>query len=161
VRAWVDVQADSAKITVDADPFQNPTEEKNEELRKESVRRGLALFQKGDASCISCHLDYGRQNTFRYDDWGTVVRPRNLTDTNYRGGRRPIDLYYRIHQGINGTPMSAYYNKAGNKTPDQWNREIWDLINFVQALPYPQMLPEDVREQIYPPSKEVKVTAHD
>ena len=25
----------------------------------------------------------------------------------YRGGMRPIDLYYRIHAGINGAPMPA------------------------------------------------------
>src|SRR5207248_2464538 len=34
--------------------------------------------------------------------------PRNLRLGVYRGGRRPLDLYYRIHDGINGTPMPAH-----------------------------------------------------
>ena len=25
------------------------------------------------------------------------------------------------------------------------------MVNFVQALPYPQMLPEDVRDKVYDP----------
>jgi hypothetical protein len=29
----------------------------------------------------------------------------------------------------------------------------WDLVNFVQALPYRHMLPENVRERVYPPSE--------
>jgi mono/diheme cytochrome c family protein len=107
-----------------------------------SIRRGYALFTdpKGAASCIACHLDYGRQVPFRYDDWGTLVRPANLTDGVYRGGRRPIDLYWRIKGGVPPSGMPA-----ADLKPEQY----WDLVNFVQALPYPQMLPEDVRKRIY------------
>ncbi len=28
-------------------------------------------------------------------------------------------------------------------------KEYWDLIHFVQALPYPKMLPVDVRQKVY------------
>jgi mono/diheme cytochrome c family protein len=123
---------------------------KPEELEA-SIVRGHKLFLGqgvGAASCISCHTDYGRQNTYKYDAWGTIVRPRDLTQSIYRGGRRPIDLYYRIHGGINGTPMPAFVTPGG-KSDDEWNRDVWDMVNFVQALPYPGMLPKEVRDQIY------------
>ena len=57
-----------------------------------SVGRGYKLFI-GRAACISCHADYGRQPTYKYDAWGTLVRPANLTVGTYRGGRRPVDVY--------------------------------------------------------------------
>ncbi len=33
------------------------------------------------------------------------IIPRNLRLGVFRGGRRPLDIYYRIHEGIKGTPM--------------------------------------------------------
>ncbi|HEV3416539.1 MAG TPA: cytochrome c [Pirellulales bacterium] len=35
------------------------------------------------------------------------IVPRNLRMGVYRGGRRPLDMYYRIHEGIKGVPMPA------------------------------------------------------
>jgi mono/diheme cytochrome c family protein len=108
-----------------------------------SIKRGYELFVKpGEASCISCHKDFGRQNNFLYDTWGTIVRPIDLTLGVYRGGRRPVDLYWRIHAGVNGANMPAF---GESLKPDQ----IWDVVNFVKALPYPGMLPDDVRKPIY------------
>ena len=119
-----------------------PTELAGDEL-KASVTRGYQLFVKpGEASCISCHKDFGRQNYFLYDTWGTIVRPMDLTLGVYRGGRRPIDIYWRIHAGVNGANMPAF---GESLKPDQ----IWDLVNFVKAAPYPGMLPPDVRKPIY------------
>jgi mono/diheme cytochrome c family protein len=111
-----------------------------------SIKRGYALFTntQGAASCIGCHLDYGRQVPFRYDDWGTLVRPANLTTGVYRGGRRPVDLYWRIRLGVPPSQMPAADLKREGGTD-----EYWDLVNFVQALPYPQMLPDDIRQRIY------------
>jgi mono/diheme cytochrome c family protein len=123
--------------------------------KKASVQRGHALFLadvpkikelfpkateqqlstlKG-ASCVLCHRDYGRQALFKFDAWDTMTRPANLTTGVYRGGRRPIDIYWRIHSGINGSPMNIF-GSEGLLTGEQ----IWDLVNFVQALPYPSML---------------------
>lgn len=104
---------------------------KNEVEFAESVRSGYRLFQKDGMSCISCHMDYGRQNNFLPDSWGTIVRAADLTQGNFRGGRRPIDLYWRIHSGINGANMPA----SDARQP----KEIWDVVNFLQVLPYPKM----------------------
>jgi mono/diheme cytochrome c family protein len=98
-----------------------------------SVKRGWALFAKqGEAGCISCHMDYGRQSALKYDYWGTVVRPSDLTTGVYRGGRRPIDLFWRIHSGINGTGMTAF---GKNLTA----QNVWDVVHFLQILPYQAM----------------------
>lgn len=67
------------------------------------------------------------------DDWGDPLRPANLNRGVYKGGRRPLDLYWRIAKGITGTPMPAH----SSLKPEQ----IWDLVNFVLALPYqPELL---------------------
>lgn len=109
---------------------------KTADERKASAQRGYKLFvSQGDAGCISCHTDYGRLSPWKYDAWGTMVKPTNLTRGIYRGGRRPVDLYYRIHSGINGAGMTAF---GKNLQPNQ----IWDIVNFLQVLPYPKMLEE-------------------
>jgi len=41
------------------------------------------------------------------------------------------------------------------KTTKLTPAEYWDLIHFVQALPYPKMLPEDVRKKVYGDSDKV------
>jgi mono/diheme cytochrome c family protein len=70
------------------------------------------------------------------DDWGNPIRPANLNRGMYKGGRRPIDIYWRIAKGINGAQMPAHYPTANEK-------QIWDLVNFVLALPYePGLLKE-------------------
>ncbi|MFM8578719.1 MAG: c-type cytochrome [Planctomycetaceae bacterium] len=58
-----------------------------------------------------------------------TIPPRNLRQGVYRGGRRPLDLYYRIHAGINGAPMPA---AKGTVAPE----DIWHIVNYVRSLPY-------------------------
>jgi mono/diheme cytochrome c family protein len=102
-------------------------------MSEKSVKNGYKLFlDQSQAGCVSCHKDFGRQNNYKWDSWGTIVRPIDFTSGVYRGGRRPIDFYWRIHSGINGSGMSAFF---GPLNSDQ----IWDLVNFLQVLPYPEM----------------------
>jgi mono/diheme cytochrome c family protein len=127
-KKWLDSQA--AVITP------APYPKYSEEEMKQSVQRGKDIFlaegKGAAASCVSCHKDYGRESLFRYDAWGTLVRPTNLTAGVYRGGRRPVDLYWRIHSGINGSGMANFGSTLqGN--------QIWDVVNFLQVLPYPAM----------------------
>ena len=50
--------------------------------------------------CLSCHEDYGRKDTYRYDAWGTASRVANLTEREFRGGTQPEDLFRRLRVGI-------------------------------------------------------------
>jgi mono/diheme cytochrome c family protein len=129
-----------------------------------SIQRGRTLFYGTVANCVKCHGDsaLGDGQTTDYDEWTKefigdgkdpklvatyvslgmlpprTIRPRNLRLGIYRGGMRPIDLYWRIKNGIEGTPMPAATMKpegdphAKGLTPE----DIWDLVNYVQALPY-------------------------
>jgi mono/diheme cytochrome c family protein len=136
VAFWEEAQ----KTPIEPGPYPTfKSAEEKEAYMKASVVRGFGLFIRPaaegaskSAGCLACHSDFGRQSAYKYDYWGTINRPADLTTGIFRGGRRPIDLYYRIHSGVNGVTMPASSN---NLKPD----EIWDVVNFLQVLPYPSM----------------------
>lgn len=129
-----------------------------------SQQRGRDLFYGAVANCIKCHGDsaLGDGNTVDYDDWvkdlydpaknpqkaadfvsrGLLpprnIRPRNLRLGVFRGGLRPIDIYWRIKNGIEGTPMPAATMKPEGdpNAKGLLPGDIWDLVNYVQSLPY-------------------------
>jgi hypothetical protein len=92
---------------------------------------------------VKCHTDFGRASERRYDVWGTTVRPRDLTAGKYRGGSWPRDFFCRLHSGITGSEMPAFDSLPVS--------DLFDLVSFLRALPYPKMLPEDIRKQVYDP----------
>jgi mono/diheme cytochrome c family protein len=110
------------------------------ELKPEEVvlKAKEILAARGDkpdkVNCKQCHIDYGRQAKFKFDAWGTLVRPNNFTVGIFRGGRRPADIYHRIHSGINGSGMTPFGDPNTMST-----NSIWDMAEFVQALSYPAM----------------------
>lgn len=114
----------------------SPGEYSDDEMTK-SIKSGQEFFLGTDGGCIACHPNYGRQGTFSYDSWGTLARRANLTAGIFRGGRRPIDLYWRVYGGINGSGM-ADFKKFSNKDKPKEDR-IWDVVHFLQVLPYPKM----------------------
>ena len=122
------------------------------------VEMGHKLFF-GAGDCKKCHgtTALGDGQVENYDFWTTEVDkalkankdnsaelaliqeyslkprhilPRNLRSGIYRGGRRPIDLYYRILAGISGSGMPGHANQL--KTPE----EQWAIIAYVLSLPY-------------------------
>jgi mono/diheme cytochrome c family protein len=113
---------------------------KTDDEVKAAVQRGHAFFMDAQNGCVKCHPNYGRDSLFRYDDWGTMVRPADLTTAIYRGGRRPLDLYWRIHAGINGSGMAGF-NEVKLKKDDKDSKleSLWDVVKFVEILPYPAM----------------------
>ncbi|MEL6106149.1 MAG: c-type cytochrome, partial [Planctomycetota bacterium] len=130
------------------------------EALAQSVARGRAVFTGKDASCSKCHgaKGLGDGQTNDYDDWtkdwtsriglkpedtdsliplmarGALpprnALPRNFTEGLFRGGDSPEDLYRRISQGIDGSPMPKATHVAGSYEKN----DIWHLINFVRSL---------------------------
>ncbi|MGE3805337.1 MAG: cytochrome c [Gemmataceae bacterium] len=96
-----------------------------------SIANGYRMFvdpsEQGGAACISCHQDFGRKETYKNDVWGTIVRPANLTKGIYRGGRRPLDLYWRIHSGINGAEMPASF-ETSLKPTEAWLKLLGENV---------------------------------
>jgi mono/diheme cytochrome c family protein len=107
----------------------------------ESIRRGQKLFVSQQAACTSCHTDYGRTPTYRYDVWGVPNRVRDLTDKTRHWAREPADFARQLKVGIHAANMPA----VPSGTTD---REVADLVHFVRELPFPQRLPEDVRRAV-------------
>jgi mono/diheme cytochrome c family protein len=140
-------------------PVRPYPEKKTDEERWSAIRKGHKVFLSQEAACTTCHYDYGRQSLFRFDVWGTLARPANLTVGVYRGGRRPIDIYYRVTGGIQGCAMPANAGFLNPKQPENAN-DAWDLVDFVQALPYPAMLPPELREKIYQKTEAAKKDEH-
>jgi mono/diheme cytochrome c family protein len=114
-----------------------------------SRANGRLLYMSDKTKCYTCHGATGRGNggttedfwpkpgsTEKYaerglhDTWGNKLPPRNLRLGQYRGGRRPVDVFRRIYAGIKGTPMPAF---GGSVLKDE---EIWDIVNYVMSLPY-------------------------
>ena len=133
-------KAQSKAIKIQPYPFKDGVE--NEEF-KASVQRGYNYFignvtketplAKG-LNCVSCHVNFGRQAMYKWDSWGTLVRPNNITNGLYRGGRRTVDIYHRIHSGINGSNMPAFGSQEAQNP-----NVVWDLVNFVQTVPFAKM----------------------
>jgi mono/diheme cytochrome c family protein len=124
-----------------------------------SIARGRELFTRRDSRCAQCHGPEGRgdgpQAGQLYDEWNKrklgataeetqrlagrfrlplqPLRPRNFTEGIFRGGDRPIDLYWRIAVGIKGTPMPAFGPSSGSRgvlAPE----EIWHVADYLGAL---------------------------
>lgn len=129
---WVEAQSSQIK------PGPAPAADGDADQMKESVQRGWRAFlTPGAESCIGCHQDYGRQGSYRFDVWGTLVHPADLTRPIYRGGRRPIDMYWRLAAGVGPAAMPAFAKGEG-ATPAN-DQVIWDLVNLIQILPYPDL----------------------
>jgi hypothetical protein len=45
------------------------------------------------------------------------------------GGRRPLDIYRRIHTGISGTPMPAFGDALAAEP-----ETIWNLVHYVLSI---------------------------
>jgi mono/diheme cytochrome c family protein len=92
----------------------------------------FAVKEKG--GCLACHGADGRSsitevpdNVTRRNEWGDLIQPRNLTQGVFRGGSRPIDLFYRIRLGIYPSGMPP---ASANLTDE----EIWVLVDYVMSL---------------------------
>lgn len=153
--AWA--KADSQVTPVPAKPEMSMS-------REESIARGREVFFTV-ANCNKCHGDtaLGDGQTTDFDEWtkellpdqpemlqkflalGALeprnIRPRNLRQGIYRGGRRPVDIYWRVINGIEGTPMPGMGPNVlqEGEAPDPkklTQEDVWHLIEYVRSLPY-------------------------
>ena len=125
---------------------------------KESMAEGRRLFFTTLTNCSKCHGEtaLGDGQLTDYDEWtkewvgdgknlenieeyeaaGALpprnIRPRNLRAGIFRGGRRPIDLYWRVKNGIAGTPMPA---ASGQLSDD----DLWHVVDYVRSLQYDKL----------------------
>ncbi len=110
----------------------------------ETIAHGKQMYV--DAGCATCHGDTGRGDGGAAKDLkdtdGRPIAARDFTRDAYRGGGAPLDLYYRIATGLDGTPMPSYGDVL--ERPD-----LWAVVLYVQSLQTPvpaQPLPADPLE---------------
>ena len=157
VERWVDT--DENRTSVPASPTEMSIDHPD---HQSLVDQGRVLFYTR-GNCAQCHGESaaGNGQIESFDDWtnewiktpgvdpfdpesysdftaaGALaprpILPRNLTTGEFRGGGRPRDLYLRIANGIEGTPMPA----AATLESD----EIWALVAYVKALPFTEIDP--------------------
>ncbi len=97
--------------------------------------KDIGINPKKDLDVVRDFVDHGAHQP-------RPIVPRNLRNGVYRGGHRPLDLYLRIKNGINGTPMPAAPAGVGDE-------QIWQVIEYVRSLPYESLSrPEHKRENI-------------
>lgn len=100
------------------------------ELTDQSVKNGMSVYERLD--CASCHGPTGWGNgdssLTLENDAKERVWAANLQSGVYKGGSEPHELYQRIANGLDGSPMPSYSEEA---SPE----EIWDLVNYLTTLP--------------------------
>lgn len=128
-----------------------------------SIAHGRELFYGAIANCVKCHGEtaLGDGQRTDYDDWNKMlepdkpemvakyvslgalpprnIHPRNLRMGVYRGGNRPVDLYWRIKNGIDGSPMPGALMKPEGAPPETkglTEADLWSLVDYVRSLPY-------------------------
>ena len=138
IEGWANADLEDAKIVPNVPRVPDSPE---------SRRRGRELYLGKTLNCADCHGAYALGNgpqtvAFEknpitqevygepglHDVWDNLNQPRNLTHGIYRGGRRPIDLFCRIHAGIKGSRMPSFKN-----TPHE---DIWHVVNYVLSIPF-------------------------
>jgi len=164
VNSWV--EAETQALAVEGRPAMT-----GEELAA-SRQIGKQLFQGTRANCASCHgiSALGDGQTTLFDKWteefitpkgdpklinvftslGMLeprnLKPRNLRQGVFRGGRRPVDIFWRIRNGIDGAQMPAAKSDALS------DQEIWHIVNYVQSLPYESI--SDPRQNVPEPAND-------
>lgn len=161
--SWLDAGESETQIVAPPNGFPIFGRSENQADIEKSVAKGKKLFNGNVASCAFCHgpeaKGDGQPNN--YDEWTrdwTVLAglsptkleelepmldlgalkprnaiPRNLTLGGFRGGSSPEELYLRIVNGIEGTPMPAAPVKPDNPQGLK-NEEVWDLVNYLLSL---------------------------
>ena len=123
---------------------------------QESIEAGAKAFVQ--LNCYKCHGRDGRGNkafNVGKDDWGRIAYAADLTTGMLHGGRRSVDIYRRIHSGINATPMPSFAQPDSGKgeTETQRSETIWRLAHFITSIvegkPLPvEIIDAEIKEQI-------------
>jgi mono/diheme cytochrome c family protein len=80
------------------------------EMTDKLVKDGEMLYRVME--CWNCHGAYGMADgpasSTLTDDWERPIAPPNFSNTPFKGGNNPIDVYQTFSTGLTGTPMPAY-----------------------------------------------------
>lgn len=129
-------------MEIDPDPVKQGEPRDEPERKLLSAAAGYEVFNSPTGGCTKCHTNYGKAAPFTYDEWGSVVRPRNLLVPVLRAGSTPEAIYARIRGGISGSNMPDHTVLLPNpKDPTTLGQHrLWDVVHFVEVLGDPKLL---------------------
>lgn len=111
-------------------------------LEIQELRKGLAQLQGDDRSNSEDEIQAKNlELSQRREIIATMLPPRNaiprnLREGTYRGGRRPLDIFWRISSGIAGTPMPAGGSASEGAQSTLTQEEVWQIVDYVHSLPF-------------------------
>jgi mono/diheme cytochrome c family protein len=111
-------------------------------LEIQELRKGLAELSGEEYDSAQSDLDAkSKELDERNDVLATLLPPRNaiprnLREGSYRGGRRPLDIFWRVSAGIAGTPMPAGGPATEGAQGTLTQEEIWQIVDYVHSLPF-------------------------
>lgn len=111
-------------------------------LEIQELRKGLAQLQGEDRGTAEDEIQ--AKNTELSQRREVIAAmlpprnaiPRNLREGMYRGGRRPLDIFWRISSGIAGTPMPAGGSASEGAQSTLTQEEVWQIVDYVHSLPF-------------------------
>jgi mono/diheme cytochrome c family protein len=111
------------------EPAAVPAPTSRTETSAETIARGRKIYE--EQQCGACHGAKGKGDgasakSLR-DSEGRPIPVRDFTTGLFRGGQRPIDLYYRFTTGMDGSPMPSF----GDLLDDA---ERWALVDYIMSL---------------------------
>jgi mono/diheme cytochrome c family protein len=130
---WYDSQ--HRPVEPGPDPYRD-----SPERQLAAAAKGYRVFMDGQqGGCAACHTNLGRTAPYYYDVWGTIVRPRNLTEGQFRGGPDPDDLYCRLFCGIGAAGMPAFeVLRPKDAEKEKGEDRLWQLVHFVRTVSSPR-----------------------
>jgi hypothetical protein len=122
----------------------------------EEKKKALAGLEGDERTAAEQELaQLGDQLALREDLGAHILEPRraiprNLREGSYRGGRRDIDLFWRVFSGIPGMgmPASGPSDPGGQGTLTE--QEMWQIVDYIQSMPFeavsePQIRPVNLK----------------
>ncbi len=96
--------------------------------KRSSIAAGKVVYKQ--LGCATCHGDQGRGDgpiaDSLFDDRHSPIRPRDLVREPYKGGESVRDIYLRVSNGMDGTPMPAFTSAS--------DQDRWHLAAYVASL---------------------------
>jgi len=93
------------------------------------LKLGAKVYDR--LECMNCHgvngWSTGPSSTTLENDAKERVHAPALANGSYKGGDSGLDLYMRIANGLDGSPMPSYSAEA---SPE----EIWSVVHYLRSL---------------------------
>ena len=113
--------------------------------------KGVNVASYGPLRASTWNEDPKKTLLAKFYDRGALkvrpLKPRNLRRGVYRGGRRPVDLFRRVRNGILGYMPAAKKVDSADDFTGLVDDDVWHVVAYVRSLPF---------EEITEPSEEIR-----